>query len=63
MPMKVREVIRMVEADGWVQVGQTGSHRQYKHPTKKGRVTISGKSGHDMPPGLLNSVKRQAELK
>lgn len=61
--MKVREVIKMIENDGWFLVTTRGSHRQYKHPTKKGRVTISGKSGNDMPPGTFNSVLKQAKLK
>ncbi|MBA2534306.1 MAG: type II toxin-antitoxin system HicA family toxin [Rubrobacter sp.] len=41
----------------------SGSHRQFKHPTKPGTVTVSGKSGLDMPPGTLNSVLKQAGLK
>ncbi|HET6250722.1 MAG TPA: type II toxin-antitoxin system HicA family toxin [Tepidisphaeraceae bacterium] len=61
--MRVRAVIQMVEADGWAQVGQKGSHRQYRHPTKPGRVTIPGNLGDDVKPGTLNSIKRQAGLK
>ena len=61
--MKVREVIRMLERDGWVLVVTRGSHRQFKHPTKPGRVTVSGKMGDDMPKGTLASVRRQAGLK
>ena len=61
--MKVREVIRLVEADGWRLVSTEGSHRQFKHATKTGRVTISGAFGDDMPKGTLASVKRQAGLK
>ena len=61
--MKVREVIRLLEADGWVLVVTKGSHRQFKHPTKPGRVTISGSLGDDMPKGTLASVKRQAGLR
>ena len=61
--MKVREVIRQLEADGWVLIGTEGSHRQFKHPTKPGRVTVSGGLGDDMPKGTLASVKRQAGLK
>ena len=61
--MKVREVIRLLEADGWAQVSTEGSHRQFKHPTKPGRVTVSGSLGDDMPKGTLASVKRQAGLK
>ena len=61
--MKVREVIRLIETDGWVQVRQRGSHRQYKHPTKPGLVTIAGKPGDELAPGTLNSVLKQAVLK
>ena len=61
--MKVREVIRTVEADGWVLVRTRGDHRQFHHPKKPGTVTISGSLGVDMPKGTLNSVLRQARLK
>jgi predicted RNA binding protein YcfA (HicA-like mRNA interferase family) len=61
--MKVREVIKLLEADGWYLVATRGSHRQYKHPTKPGRVTIAGHSGDDLAPGTLNSVLKQAQLK
>ncbi len=61
--MKIREVIWMLEQDGWVLVNQEGSHRQYKHPTKKGRVTVAGQLGHDLAPGTLNSILKQAGLK
>jgi len=61
--MKVREVIRMIEKDGWYRVPSRGGHRQFKHPTKPGRVTISGTMGDDLPPGTLNSIFRQAGLK
>jgi len=61
--MKVREVIRMIEEDGWHQVATRGSHRQFKHPRKRGRVTIAGKMSDDLAPGTLNSVLKQAGLK
>jgi predicted RNA binding protein YcfA (HicA-like mRNA interferase family) len=61
--VKVREVIRMLEDDGWILVITKGSHRQFKHPTKPGRVTVSGQLGDDMPKGTFASVKRQAGLK
>ncbi len=61
--MKVRDVIRLIEADGWYLVATRGSHRQYKHSTKPGRVTIAGKMSDDLPPGTLNSVLKQAGLK
>ena len=61
--MKVRDVIKRIEADGWYLVATKGSHRQYEHLTKKGRVTIPGHFGDDMPIGTLHSVLRQAGLK
>lgn len=61
--MKVRDVIRLIEQDGWFQVAMRGSHRQYKHPTKVGRVTIAGKPSDDMARGTFNSVLKQAGLK
>lgn len=61
--MKVREVIKLLEADGWYLVATKSSHRQYKHPTKPGRVTIAGHSGDDLASGTLNSILKQAQLK
>jgi predicted RNA binding protein YcfA (HicA-like mRNA interferase family) len=61
--MKVRELISLIEADGWFQVRMKGSHRQFHHPAKTGTVTISGKASVDIPPGTLNSVLKQAGLK
>jgi len=61
--MKVRDVIRMIEAHGWYLVATRGSHRQYKHPNKPGRVTIAGHPGDDLAPGTLNSILKQAQLK
>jgi predicted RNA binding protein YcfA (HicA-like mRNA interferase family) len=61
--VKVREVITMLEADGWRLVATKGSHRQFKHATKKGRVTVAGHPGDDLRPGTLNSVLKQAGLK
>ena len=58
--MKVRDIIRMLEEDGWYRVKAKGGHRQYKHPGKPGRVTISGKSSDDLAPGTLNSIFKQA---
>ena len=49
--MKVREVIRLLDADGWALISTEGSHRQFKHLTKPGRVTVSGDLGDDMPQG------------
>ncbi len=61
--MRIREIIKLIQADGWYLVETKGSHRQFKHPTKKGRVTISGKPGDDLAPGTLNSILKQAQLK
>jgi predicted RNA binding protein YcfA (HicA-like mRNA interferase family) len=61
--MKVRDVIKMIEADGWYLVATKGSHRQYKHPAKPGRVTLSGHPQHDVAPGTLNSILKQSQLK
>jgi predicted RNA binding protein YcfA (HicA-like mRNA interferase family) len=61
--MKVKELIALIEADGWLQVRQKGSHRQFHHPTKPGTVTVSGKPSVDVPPGTLNHVLKQAGLR
>ena len=61
--MKVRDIIKMIEDDGWYPVAIRGSHRQYKHPTKLGRVTIAGNLNHDVAAGTLNSILKQAKLK
>jgi predicted RNA binding protein YcfA (HicA-like mRNA interferase family) len=61
--MKVREAIRLIEQDGWHLVATRGSHQQYKHPLKPGRVTVAGKPSDDLAPGTLNSILKQAGLK
>ena len=61
--MKVRDVIKMVQKDGWHHVKTKGSHRNFKHPTKPGRVTIPGHMKDEMAKGTLNSVLKQAGLK
>ena len=63
MPVNVHELLARLEADGWFQVRQKGSHRQFHHPTKPGTVTIAGKSSVDVPPGTLSSILKQAGLK
>jgi predicted RNA binding protein YcfA (HicA-like mRNA interferase family) len=60
--VKVRDVIKRIEDDGWYLARTRGSHRQFKHPTKPGLVTIAGKPGEDVAPGTLNSILRQAGL-
>jgi predicted RNA binding protein YcfA (HicA-like mRNA interferase family) len=61
--MKIREVIKLIEDDGWYLARTKGDHRQYKHPVKKGLVTISGKLSDDVGKGTLNSILKQAGLK
>jgi predicted RNA binding protein YcfA (HicA-like mRNA interferase family) len=61
--MKVREAIKLIEADGWLHVATRGSHRQFKHPVRPGRVTIAGKLGDEIKIGTLNSILRQAGMK
>ena len=62
--MKARDVIRMIEEDGWYLVRQKGSHKQYKHKMKKGLVTIAAhKMSDEIAPGTLNSIFKQAQLK
>jgi predicted RNA binding protein YcfA (HicA-like mRNA interferase family) len=61
--MKVRHVVKLLSEDGWIQVSQSGSHRQFKHPTKPGRVTIAGKPGDEIAPGTLRSIARQSGIK
>lgn len=61
--MKVKELIVLLEADGWAQVRTKGSHRQFHHPAKPGTVTVSGKVSVDVPAGTLNSALKQAGLK
>lgn len=60
--MKFRELIQLVERNGWRMVSQSGSHRQYKHPDKPGRVTIAGQPGRDVPEGTRKSIVKQAGL-
>jgi predicted RNA binding protein YcfA (HicA-like mRNA interferase family) len=60
--MKVREVLRLLRDDGWVAVATRGSHMQFKHPTKPGRVTVAGHPNDDIAPGTLKSILVQASL-
>ena len=61
--MKVRELLKMIETDGWYLVRTRGDHRQFHYPTKPGTVTVAGKPGVDITPGTLNSILKQAKLK
>ncbi len=62
MIKKVKEMIKIIEADGWVFKNQKGSHRQYTHPTKKGKVTINKKPNDDLSDFVVASIKKQAGL-
>ena len=61
--MKVSAVLEKLREDGWYVVATRGSHRQLKHPTNPGRVTVAGKPGDDLAPGTLNSIFKQAGWK
>jgi predicted RNA binding protein YcfA (HicA-like mRNA interferase family) len=60
---KVRDVIKLIETDGCYLAGQRGGHRQYKHASKAGLVTISGHPSDELPPGTLASILKQAGVK
>lgn len=60
--MKIRDVLKRLQADGWFVARQRGSHRVLKHPTKPGIVVLAGQPNHDLAPGTLNSVWKQAGL-
>ena len=60
--MKVREVIKLLENDGWFAHKTRGSHKHFKHPTKPGKVTVPGKMGKDVHPSTLNYILKQASL-
>jgi len=61
--MKIAEIFRILHDNGWYLAPQRGSHRQFKHPSKPGRVTVPGKPRDDLAPGTLNSILKQAGLK
>ena len=61
--MKVRDVIKLIEKDGWHLVTTEGSHRQYKHPARPGRVTVSGHPREDVHPKTLKGILTQAGIK
>ena len=61
--MKVKDVIRLLEEEGWFLITTRGSHRQYKHAVRPGRVTVAGKPSDDLAPGTLNSILKQSGLK
>ena len=61
--MKVSDILRLLSEDGWYLASTKGSHRQFKHPSKPGRVTVDGKPSDDLAPGTLNSILKQSGLK
>jgi len=61
--MKVKEVLKLLEQEGWYLARMRGSHRQLKHMSKPGTVTVAGKPSIDVPPGTLSSILKQAGLK
>jgi predicted RNA binding protein YcfA (HicA-like mRNA interferase family) len=61
--VKVSEVLRLLQMDGWRLASTRGSHRQFKHPNKPGRVTVPGKPSDDLAAGTQNSILKQAGLK
>lgn len=61
--MKIRDIVKLLESDGWHLSRTKGSHRQFKHYSKPGVVTVSGSPNADVPPGTLNSIMKQAGLK
>lgn len=60
--MKVRKVIKALEKDGWYLHKTRGSHRQFKHAIKRGKVTVAGKMSDELPPGTLNNIWKQAQI-
>lgn len=62
MPLKVAEILELVRQDGWVEVAQRGSHRQFKHPSKPGRETVAGKPSSDLAIGTQMSILKQVGL-
>jgi predicted RNA binding protein YcfA (HicA-like mRNA interferase family) len=61
--VKVRDVLKLIEAEGWRLKEQEGSHRQFAHATREGKVTIAGHPSVDVPKGTLRSILRQAGIK
>jgi predicted RNA binding protein YcfA (HicA-like mRNA interferase family) len=61
--VKVAEILQLLAEDGWQLVATRGSHRQFKHPDKPGRVTVPGKPSDELAPGTLNSIRKQAGFK
>lgn len=62
MPLKVGEILKIIESDGWYLVVVRGSHRQFRHPTKPGRTTVAGKPSETLHPRTERSILRQAGI-
>lgn len=62
MPITFREIVKILKKDGWYQVGQSGSHVQFKHPSKPGRVTVPKHGGRTIAPGTEKSIYEQAGI-
>jgi predicted RNA binding protein YcfA (HicA-like mRNA interferase family) len=60
--LKVRDIIKLIENDGWYYIHSRGSHRKFRHSVKKGAVTIAGKPGSDLHPEIINSILKQAQI-
>ena len=63
MPMKVRDVIRLLEQNGWVEMRSKGSHRHFKHPKEAAVITVPGNQGKELATGTLNAILKKAGLK
>ncbi|MBQ6038871.1 MAG: type II toxin-antitoxin system HicA family toxin [Bacteroidaceae bacterium] len=61
--VKVSKILKALKAEGWIKVDQDGSHRQFKHPVKKGKVTVNGAESDDIWGWLLKSIEEQSGLK
>lgn len=63
MGMKVRDILRLLKEDGWYLDRTKGSHRQFRHPTKTGTVTVAGQESNDLKKAIEQSILKQAKLK
>ena len=63
MPMKVREVVQLLERNGWKEMRSKGSHRHFKHPSRASLVTVPGNDGKELATGTLNAILKKAGLK
>jgi len=61
--MKVREILKLIEKDGWLMRNQEGSHRHFVHPVEPGKVTVAGKPGEDVPIGTARAIMKQAGIR